>query len=62
MGIFDGLQDKAAGLLGDHADKLEGVTDAVVGKVGDAADAVTGGKFSDQIDAVQEKADGIIGE
>jgi MT0933-like antitoxin protein len=62
MGAFDGLRDKAEGLLGQHGDKVEGISDTVVEKAGDAIDAATGGKFSDKIDSVQEKADGVIGE
>ncbi len=62
MGAFDGLRDKAEGLIGQHSDKVEGISDSVVEKAGDALDTVTGGKFADKIDMVQEKADGAIGE
>ncbi len=62
MGAFDDLKSKATGLLGQHADKIESISDTVVEKVGDAADAATGHKFSDKIDGAQAKIDGAIGE
>lgn len=61
MSAFDELKDKAAGLVDQAKEGLEKASDAVIEKAGDAADAVTGGKFSDQIDSAQAKADDLIG-
>lgn len=70
MGIFDELADKAKDLFEDNKDKIgglvhseqaEGISDKVIGGAGDLADKVTGGKFSDQIDAAQQAADGAVG-
>lgn len=61
MSAFDELKDKAAGLVDQAKEGLEKVSDVVIEKAGDAADAVTGGKFADQIDAAQAKADDLIG-
>ncbi len=55
MGIFDKFKDvaeKAVDAAGQHADKL----DPLIDKAGDAVDEKTGGKFSGQVDAVQEAA------
>lgn len=61
MSAFDELKDKAAGLVDQAKEGLEKVSDVVIEKAGDAADAVTGGKFSDKIDAVQAKAHEVLG-
>jgi hypothetical protein len=61
MGMFDNLQDKAKELIGEHGDKVEGVSDTVLEKAGDAVDGATGGKFTDKIDAASDQADGVIG-
>jgi ABC-type transporter Mla subunit MlaD len=53
-----GLLDKAKGLLGQHADKVEGAID----KVADAVDEKTGGKYTDQIDKGAEAAKDLVGE
>ena len=47
-----GLLDKAKGLIGKNADKVEGAID----KAADVADDKTGGKYADQIDAGSDKA------
>jgi hypothetical protein len=62
MGMFDELKDKAAALAEEHKDVVEQVSDQAIDKAGDAADAATGGKFSGQVDAAQQKADDAIGE
>ncbi|MGL4172544.1 MAG: antitoxin [Actinomycetota bacterium] len=61
MGAFDSLKGKAEDLAQNHGDKLEGVSDTVIDKAGDAADKLTGGKFSDKIDGIQQAADDRIG-
>lgn len=67
MSMFDNLKDKAADLADkakdglEHVkDNVEGISDAAIEKVGDAADALTGGRFADQIDTAQAKADELI--
>jgi len=55
MGMFDKLKDvadKARGMAGQQADKL----DPLIDKAGDAVDQKTGGKFSGQVDAAQDAA------
>jgi len=46
------LKDKAAGFVGENADKVKGGID----KAGDFVDQKTGGKYSDKIDGIQGKA------
>lgn len=60
--MFDNLKDKAQELLGQHADKVEEVSDQAIEKAGDAADSATGGKFADQIDSAKSAADGAVGD
>ena len=62
MSIFDSAKEKAKKLMADNPDKVEELSDQAIGKGGDAPDSATGGKFSDQIDAGQTKADEAIGE
>ena len=50
--------DKVKGLLGQHSDKAE----KGINKAGDMIDRKTGGKYSDKIDSVQEKAKDMLGE
>ncbi len=53
-----GLFDKAKGLAGEHADKVEQAID----KVADVVDEKTGGKYADQIDKGVEAAKGFVGD
>jgi MT0933-like antitoxin protein len=62
MGLFDEVKKKATEFAEKNPDKLESISDQVISKAGDAADAATHGKFTSQIDGVQEKADGAVGE
>jgi hypothetical protein len=62
MSAFDELKNKAAGLVEHAKEGLENLAEGAVDKVGDAADAVTGNKFSGQIDAVQAKAHEVLGD
>ena len=50
--------DKVKGLLGQHSDKAE----KGINKAGDMIDRKTGGKYSDKIDSVQEKAKDKLGQ
>ena len=51
-----GLLDKAKGLIGKNADKVEDAID----KAADVADDKTGGKYSDKIDAGADKAKEVV--
>jgi len=62
MSMFDELKNKAADFVKDNPDKVEGVSDSVLDKVADLVDDKTGGKYHDQIEGFQAKADGAIGE
>jgi antitoxin protein of toxin-antitoxin system len=53
-----GLFDRAKGLLGQHADKVEDAID----KVADVVDDKTGGKYAEKIDKGAEAAKGFIGD
>jgi len=61
MSQFDNLRENAEEQLQQHGDQVEGVSDQGLDKGGDALDGATGGKFSDQIDQGQERADDAIG-
>jgi MT0933-like antitoxin protein len=61
MSQFDNLRENAQEQLQQHGDQVEGVSDQGLDKGGDALDSATGGKFSDQIDQGQERADDAIG-
>jgi hypothetical protein len=56
MSMFDNLKDQALNLAKEHKDVVENVAEQAAEKIGDAVDGVTGGKFSDQVDAVQQQA------
>ena len=56
MSMFDNLQDQALNLAKEHKDVVENVAEQATEKIGDAVDAATGGKFADQVDAVQQQA------
>ena len=62
MGLFDSAKKKAEQLMRDNPDKVEELSDQAIDKAGDAVDSATDGKFSDQVDAAQQKADEAIGE
>jgi MT0933-like antitoxin protein len=52
------IMDKVKELLGQHGDKAGKGID----KAGDKIDDKTGGKYSDKIDTVQEKAKDMLGQ
>ena len=56
MSMFDNLKDQALNLAKEHNDVVENVAEQAAEKIGDAVDGVTGGKFSDQVDAAQKQA------
>ncbi len=51
-----GLLDKAKGLIGKNAERVEGAID----KAADVADDKTGGKYSEKIDAGADRAKDIV--
>jgi hypothetical protein len=59
--MFDELKDKAAAMADQNPDKVESISDSVLEKVADLADSATGGKFHDQIEGAEQKADDAIG-
>mgnify|MGYP001507260461 CR=1 FL=1 len=60
--MFDDIKGKADDLGGEHADKVEQLSDQGIERASDFADSKTGGKFADQIDTVGRQADERIGE
>jgi hypothetical protein len=62
MGFLDDAKDKISELMHDNPDKVEEYSDQGIEKGGDALDGATGGKYADQVDAGQQKADDAIGE
>ena len=61
MGLFDKAKDKLNDIKENGIDG--GAGDAVakgIDKASDAADKATGGKFSDKIDSVSDKVEGIV--
>jgi hypothetical protein len=61
MGMFDELKDKAVKLAEEHPEQVEAVSDQLIERGGDAVDHVTHGKYADQVDSAQVKADEAIG-
>lgn len=57
MGLLDDLKGKAQDLIGGNE---EAVKDGIE-KAGDFIDDKTGGKFTDQVDAVQNAASDFVG-
>ena len=62
MGFLDDAKAKAEEFINKNPDKVEDLSDQAIEKGGDAVDNATGGKFSDQVDAAQQKADDAIGQ
>ena len=62
MSFFDSAKEKLSGLAGDHPDQVEQLSDQAIERGGDAVDSATGGKYAEQVDQGQVKADGAIGE
>jgi MT0933-like antitoxin protein len=61
VSFLDSAKEKLEELAANHPDQVEQISDEAITRGGDAADSVTGGKFAEQIDQVQETADGAIG-
>jgi hypothetical protein len=62
VSFFDSAKEKLQGLAADHPDQVEQVSDQAIERGGDAVDSTTGGKYAEQVDQAQVKADGAIGE
>ncbi len=56
MGLIDDLKGKAQELIGGNE---EAIKDGIE-KAGDFIDDKTGGKFAEQVDAVQDAASGFV--
>jgi hypothetical protein len=62
VSFFDSAKEKLSGLAADHPDQVEKFSDQAIERGGDAVDSTTGGKYAEQVDQAQVKADGAIGE
>ena len=62
MSFLDGATEKLQELAKDHPEQVEQLSDQAITRGGDAIDGVTGGKYAEQLDQGQAKADGAIGE
>ena len=62
MSFLDGATEKLQELAKDHPEQVEQLSDQAITRGGDAIDSVTGGKYAEQVDQGQAKADGAIGE
>ena len=62
MSFFDSAKEKLQELAGDHPDQVEQFSDQAIARGGDAVDSATGGKYAEQVDQAQVKADGAIGQ
>ncbi|CCH78892.1 conserved hypothetical protein [Nostocoides japonicum T1-X7] len=60
MGFLDDAKEKLGELKAEHADQVEKVSDQAIDKAGDVVDEKTGGKYADQVDTAQQKADDAI--
>ena len=62
MSFFDSAKEKLQDLAADHPDQVEQLSDQAITRGGDAVDGVTGGKYAEQVDTAQGKADEAVGE
>lgn len=62
MSFMDSAKEKLSGLAAEHPDQVEQFSDQAIERGGDAVDSTTGGKYAEQVDQAQVKADGAIGE
>ena len=62
MSFFDSAKEKIQRLAEDNPDRVEQLSDEAITRGGDAADSVTGGKYAEQVDTAQAKADEAVGE
>ncbi|HEY4377420.1 MAG TPA: antitoxin [Acidimicrobiales bacterium] len=57
MGILDDMKDKAAGLVGGHAEQVDQGIDKAV----EVIDDKTGGGHTEQIEGAADKAKDVLG-
>jgi len=62
VSFFDSAKEKLQELAGDHPDQVEQLSDQAIARGGDTVDSATGGKYAEQVDQAQVKADGAIGQ
>jgi hypothetical protein len=62
VSFLDGATEKLQELAKDHPEQVEQLSDQAITRGGDAIDSVTGGKYAEQVDQGQAKADGAVGE
>ncbi len=62
MGFLDDARKKLDEVSKDHPDQVESVSDQAIERGGDTVDGATGGKYADQVDSAQRRADDAIGE
>jgi len=62
VSFFDSAKEKLEGLVKDHPDQVEQLSDQAIERGGDAVDHATGDKYAQQVDQAQVKADGAVGE
>ncbi|KRE62508.1 antitoxin [Nostocoides sp. Soil756] len=62
MGFLDSAKDKLTELAEQHPDQVESLSDQAIARGGDAVDGATGGKYADQVDGAQLRADEAVGE
>jgi hypothetical protein len=61
VSFLDGATEKLQELAKDHPEQVEQLSDQAITRGGDATDSVTGGKYAEQVDQGQAKADGAVG-
>ncbi|GGL26586.1 antitoxin [Phycicoccus endophyticus] len=62
MGFLERAKDKLSELAEQHPDTVESLSDQAIERGGDAVDSATGGRYAEQVDQAQAKADEAIGE
>lgn len=62
MGFLDDAKEKLTELAEQHPDQVESLSDQAFERGGDAVDSMTGGKYAEQVDQAQLKADEAVGE
>jgi hypothetical protein len=61
VSFFDSAKEKLEGLVKDHPDQVEQLSDQAIERGGDAVDSATGGKYAQHVDQAQVQADGAVG-
>jgi hypothetical protein len=61
VGAFDDVKNKAGQYAEDHPDQVEKGSDEAIQRGGDVAERAGGGRFADQVESGEKKADDAIG-